>query len=100
MKIQLLVYPDMTLLDLVGPLQVWSMWPEVEVELVWKDRGPVMTDCGLAVVSTHSFEEASATPDILFAGGGRRAAGGGRRARGDDSRDGGSRRDRVHADSR
>ncbi len=86
MKIQLLVYPDMTLLDLVGPLQVWSMWPEVEVELVWKDRGPVMTDCGLAVVSTHSFEEASATPDILFAGGGRRAAGGGRRAAGSRGR--------------
>jgi cyclohexyl-isocyanide hydratase len=70
MKIQMLVYPDMTLLDLVGPLQVWSMWPGAEIELIWKDTNPVMTDCGLAVVPTHSFESASARPTILFCGGG------------------------------
>jgi len=70
MNIQMLVYPDMTLLDLVGPLQVWSMWPGVEIELVWKDTAPLMTDCGLAVVPTHAFGEAGPTPNILFAGGG------------------------------
>jgi hypothetical protein len=31
MHIQMLVYPDMTLLDLVGPAQVWSLWPEAEI---------------------------------------------------------------------
>jgi cyclohexyl-isocyanide hydratase len=70
LNIQMLVYPDMTLLDLVGPLQAWSMWPGAEIELVWKNRSPIMTDCGLAVVPTHTFDEAGPTPDILFAGGG------------------------------
>ena len=70
MKIQLLTYPDMTLLDLVGPLQVWSMWPGAEIELVWKTTDPIPTDTGLAVVPTHSFADASEAPTILFTGGG------------------------------
>jgi cyclohexyl-isocyanide hydratase len=70
MNIQMLVYPDMTLLDLVGPLQVWSLWPDSEIQLVWKDTAPVMTDSGLAVVPTHSFAQAEASPGILFAPGG------------------------------
>ena len=70
MLIQMLVYPDMTLLDLVGPAQVWSLWPEAEIQFVWKDTSPLMTDCGLAVTPTHSFAEAAGSPGILFAPGG------------------------------
>ena len=70
MIIQLLTYPDMTLLDLVGPLQVWSLWPDASIELVWKDTNPVPTDSGLAVVPTHAFDAASESPSILFTGGG------------------------------
>jgi cyclohexyl-isocyanide hydratase len=70
MLIQMLVYPDMTLLDLVGPAQAWSMWPGVEIQYVWKDTAPLMTDSGLAIMPTHSFETASESPGILFAPGG------------------------------
>ena len=70
MKIQLLTYPDMTLLDLVGPLQAWSLWPGAEIELVWKTTDPIATDCGLAVVPNRRFEDADPNPDILFSGGG------------------------------
>ncbi len=70
MKIQMLVYPGMTLLDLVGPAQVWSMWPGVQTQYVWKEPGPVPTDTGLPVCATVSFADAWATPDILFAPGG------------------------------
>ena len=70
MKIQMLVYADMTLLDLVGPLQVWSLWPESEIELVAREAGPAPTDCGLAVMPTHTFSDASPSTDILFTGGG------------------------------
>lgn len=70
MKIQLLTYPDMTLLDLVGPLQAWSLWPGAEIELVWKTTEPMATDCGLAVVPNRRFEDAAPAPDILFTGGG------------------------------
>ena len=70
MKIVMLVYPDMTLLDLVGPLQVWSLWPGAEIQLVWKDTAPVMSDSGAAIVPTHTFADAEPSPDILFSPGG------------------------------
>jgi cyclohexyl-isocyanide hydratase len=70
MLIQMLVYPDMTLLDLVGPAQVWSVWPNAKIQFVWKEARPLMTDCGLAVVPTHSFSDAADSPGILFAPGG------------------------------
>lgn len=70
MLIQMLVYPDMTLLDLVGPAQVWSLFPDVEMQYVWKDTNPVPTDCGLTVSPTQSFAEAASSPAILFTGGG------------------------------
>ncbi len=70
MKIQLLVYPGMTLLDLVGPLQVWSLWPEAETQTVWKSTDPVMTDTGMAVVPGQAFDDAWTDPDIIFSPGG------------------------------
>ncbi len=70
MKIAALLYPQMTLLDLVGPMQVWSFLPDVEIQYVWREKGPVTTDCGLPVVATHDFSDAEANPDVLFVGGG------------------------------
>lgn len=69
-RIQMLVYPGMTLQDLVGPLQVWVAWPGVEIQFAWKSVGPVTTDSGLAVNATTSFADAWTAPDILFAPGG------------------------------
>lgn len=70
MKIQMLVYPGMTLLDLVGPLQTWARWPDGELQFVWKTPGPVPTDAGLSVVATTALADAWPDPDILFAPGG------------------------------
>src|SRR5437667_5331292 len=70
MKVLALVYPGMTLLDLVGPLQAWSFLPGYEVQYVWHRSGVVLTDCGLGVQATHSFEDAWTHPDVLFVGGG------------------------------
>ena len=69
-RIQMLVYPGMTLQDLVGPLQVWASWSGAQIQFAWKSTGPVPTDSGLAVIATTSFADAWATPDILFAPGG------------------------------
>ena len=69
-RIQMLVYPGMTLQDLVGPLQVWAAWPGAQIQFAWKSAGPVPTDSGLPVIATTSFAEAWAEPDILFAPGG------------------------------
>src|SRR5258706_12848326 len=70
MKVLALVYPGMTLLDLVGPLQAWSFLPGYEVQYVWHRAGAVPTDCGLSVQATNSFEDAWTDPDVLFVGGG------------------------------
>lgn len=69
----MLVYPGMTPLDLMGPLQTWSQLPEVDIQIVWKNTEPVMTDTGMAIVPTHSFADAFENPDILFAPGGTKA---------------------------
>lgn len=70
MKVLALVYPGMTLQDLVGPLQAWSFLPDYEVQVAWRESGPVPTDCGLAVQATHGFADAWAAPDVLVTGGG------------------------------
>ena len=70
MKVLALVYPGMTLLDLVGPVQAWSFMPGYEVQYAWHRPGTVVTDCGLGVQATHSFEDAWTDPDVLMVGGG------------------------------
>lgn len=72
MKVLGLVYPGMTLLDLVGPLQAWSFLPGYEVQLAWHRPGPVSTDCGLGVQATHGFDDAWPDPEVLVVGGGAR----------------------------
>src|SRR4030095_14854668 len=70
MKVLALVYPGMTLLDLVGPLQAWSFLRGYEVQYAWHRSCAVPTDCGLTVQATNSFEDAWTDPDVLFVGGG------------------------------
>ena len=41
MKVAYVVYPDFTTLDLVGPYEVISRWPDVEVHFVASSSGPV-----------------------------------------------------------
>ena len=70
MKVLALVYPGMTLLDLVGPMQAWSFLPDYDVQYAWHRSGAVPTDCGLSVQATNSFDDAWTDPDVLFVGGG------------------------------
>lgn len=70
MKILMLAYPGMTPLDLMGPLQVFSYWPEAQVQLVWKTLDPVATDTAACIVPTHTFDTSFAEPDIIFVPGG------------------------------
>jgi len=70
MQISMLIYPDMTPLDLFGPLQVWSMLPDTSIELVAKELVPISTDTAAMVMPTHTYKTAAKAPDILFAPGG------------------------------
>ncbi|MEP2102539.1 MAG: DJ-1/PfpI family protein [Parasphingorhabdus sp.] len=70
MKIQMFIYPGMTLLDLLGPLQVWSAWPGAEIQVIAQSMDPVPTDSALSVNPTHVLDEAWENPDIFFVPGG------------------------------
>jgi transcriptional regulator GlxA family with amidase domain len=64
MKVANVVYPEFTALDLVGPYEVISRWPGVEVHFVASASGPVRTDCGLTVLPTDTTESLT-DPDLI-----------------------------------
>jgi transcriptional regulator GlxA family with amidase domain len=55
-KIAYVVYPDFTALDLVGPYEVISRWPEADVHFVATTLDPVRCDAGLTVIPTDTPE--------------------------------------------
>ena len=68
-RVVFLVYPNVTQLDLTGPAQVLSRLPNAKVDLVWKNRDPVQTDSGFALLPTATLDEVGEA-DILCVPGG------------------------------
>ena len=68
-RVAFLLFPDVTQLDLTGPAQVLSRLGNVTIDLVARDRAPVPTDAGFALLPTATFDDA-AQPDILCIPGG------------------------------
>lgn len=68
--VTMLLYPDCTLLDLVGPLTVLAALPGARIELCWKTIGPVQTDTGTAVLADTTLASADTAPTVLFVPGG------------------------------
>lgn len=56
-QIGLLLFPNVTQLDLTGPAQVLSRVPGARVHLAWKSMAPVMTDAGFAICPTTAFAD-------------------------------------------
>jgi transcriptional regulator GlxA family with amidase domain len=71
--IAFVLYPGLTVLDLVGPLQVLAMLqrlaPSYRTVTVWARREPVPTDVDVAVVPDRTFEEVPHPAIILVPGG-------------------------------
>lgn len=64
MKTAFVLYPDFTALDLVGPYEVISRWPDAEVHFLARSLEPVRCDMGLTVIPTDtpaSFPD----PDLI-----------------------------------
>lgn len=68
-NIGLLLFPNLTQLDLTGPWEVFARMPGVSNYLVWKDRQPVMSDRGLAIVPTATFADCPPLDLICIPGG-------------------------------
>ena len=69
-QIAMLVYPGMTALDLIGPQQVFGYMMGAKVHLVWKTKSPIVTDTGISLLPSMTFDESPAAPDLLFVPGG------------------------------
>lgn len=64
-----LLFPNVTQLDMTGPVQILSRVPNAKVHLVWKKQTPVMTDAGFTINPTTTFEECPPL-DVLCVPGG------------------------------
>ena len=68
-RVGLLLFPRLTLLDLIGPYQVFAQTPGFEVHLVAKTGKPVADNNGVALVPTATFSTAPRL-DLLCVPGG------------------------------
>ena len=64
MRIAFVLYPDMTALDMVGPYEVISRWPDSEVHFVARMPDPVRCDEGLTLIPTDT-PETIGQPDVI-----------------------------------
>jgi putative intracellular protease/amidase len=70
MNIAILLYDDMTALDVIGPYEVLSRLPEANVKFVAEQKGIVRTDMkSLGLSADYSIDEIESA-DIFLVGGG------------------------------
>jgi cyclohexyl-isocyanide hydratase len=67
-EVGMLLYPGLTLLDLVGPQTVLAQ--AANIHLVWKTRDTVITDTGVGINPTATLSECPRDLDVLFVPGG------------------------------
>ncbi len=54
-RIGLLLFPDITQLDMTGPYEVFTKFPDAEVHLIWKSLDPVVANGGMRILPTTTF---------------------------------------------
>jgi cyclohexyl-isocyanide hydratase len=68
-EIGMLLFPDLTQLDLTGPFEMLHRVPDTRVHLLWKDTRPVRATSGLTLCPTTALAD-SPPLDVLFVPGG------------------------------
>lgn len=69
LHIGLLLFPDVTQLDLTGPFEVFARTPGVVCHLIWKEIKPVRSDRGLMLVPDCTFNDCPPLDVICVPGG-------------------------------
>ncbi|MCW5807379.1 MAG: DJ-1/PfpI family protein [Deltaproteobacteria bacterium] len=69
MRIGMLLFPQLTQLDLTGPHEVLARLPGAEVALVARTRDPVVAESGLAILPSATFADVPEV-DVVFVPGG------------------------------
>ena len=67
--IGLLLFPDLTQLDMAGPYEVFVKFPEAKVHLVWKTLDPIAAGGGMQITPTVTFAECPKLDLICVPGG-------------------------------
>jgi len=67
--IGLLLFPQLTQLDLTGPYEVFARIPGVRLHLLWKTLDPVVADTGLAMLPTTRLDACPHLDVICVPGG-------------------------------
>src|SRR5215212_8142631 len=70
MIIGMVIFPNLTQLDLTGPYEVFGRLPDTKVLLIAESLQPVTSDNGLLLAPDATFETAPQA-DVLFVPGGR-----------------------------
>jgi cyclohexyl-isocyanide hydratase len=68
-SIGLLLFPALTQLDLTGPFEVFARAPDTKVHLIWKNLDLVVSDRGMAIQPTTTFDACPALDIICIPGG-------------------------------
>jgi cyclohexyl-isocyanide hydratase len=68
-QVGLLLFPQLTQLDLTGPFEVLQRIPGSEVHVLWKDMKPVRADSGLQILPTKTLDDCPQL-DVVFVPGG------------------------------
>lgn len=69
-EIAMLMYPGMTVLDLIGPHSMFAGMMGAKIHLVAKTLAPVTSDAGVTIIPTTTFETCPRDLTVLFAPGG------------------------------
>ncbi len=68
-RIGFLLFPDITQLDLTGPYEVFSKFPNAKVELLWKTLDPVTAGGGMRILPSMTFADCPQLDLICVPGG-------------------------------
>ncbi len=68
-RIGMLLFPQMTQLDLTGPYEVLARLPNSKVDLIARTLDPVTTDRGMQIVPTLTYETSPPLDMIMVPGG-------------------------------
>ena len=69
-EIAMLVYPGMTIMDLIGPHCMFGAMMGAKIHLVARTLDPVTSDAGVTILPTATFETCPRDLTVLFAPGG------------------------------
>lgn len=69
LQIGLLLFPNLTQLDLTGPYEVFTKFPDADVHLLWKTLEPVTAGGGMRLLPTTTFAECPQLDLVCVPGG-------------------------------